>query len=355
MSVETNKQLEMGDRKTTNILLLIIVIPLVFYLLKTLSFIFIPLVAAMFIALLFLPLMRWFNKKRMPKAFSIGIILLIIASFFKIGGELIQLSSKEILATDSSFFIKAEDKLTTLMINVEDFFGVSFLQGETMVSSLIQKETIVRNFAPTLGIISNSVSKLLMTVFFIILLLAGSIDMQKLLSKTILKHHFASVRTFMKIEKDLIKFIKVKVLVSFLTGLFIGLACWGFGVSFPVFWGLFAFAINFLQMIGSVVTVALLALFAFVEMEATSVILLFTLTTAAIQALFGGVLEPVLMGKSFSINVITILIMLMLWGFIWGIPGLIMSIPISVFLKILSDQFESTKIISELVSGRIAA
>jgi predicted PurR-regulated permease PerM len=56
------------------------------------------------------------------------------------------------------------------------------------------------------------------------------------------------------------------------------------------------------------------------------------------------------MGKSFSINIIAVLIMLMFWGFLWGIPGLIMAIPITVFLKIIFEQFPSTKNISDLMS-----
>jgi predicted PurR-regulated permease PerM len=342
----------MNDRKTTNILLLILVVPLVFYLLKTLSFIFIPLVSSMFIALLFLPLMRWFKRQGVPKVMSIIIVILIIVTFFKLSGELVQLSSREILATDNTFFDKAKIKLTTLLNSLEVFFGVDFLQGEDALGSLIQKDTIIKNFAPTVGFITDTLSMTLITIFFVVLLLAGSIDMQKVINSTILKQHFSSVKTFMKVERELIKFIKVKFFVSLLTGLGIGIACWGFNVSFPIFWGLFAFMINFLQMIGSVITVVLLAIFAFVEIEATSMLFLFILTTTGVQTLFGGVLEPVFMGKSFSINVVTILIMLMLWGYVWGIPGLIMSIPITVFLKILFDQSDNTKVISELMSGK---
>ena len=342
----------MNDRKTTNILLLIIVVPVVFYLLKALSFIFVPLVSSMFIALVFLPLMRWFKGKGVPKILSLIMVILIIVTFFKLSGELIQLSSREILATDTAFFDKAKEKLTLLLTNIEVFFGVDFLQGEDALGSLIQKDTIIKNFAPTVGFITDTLTMILMTVFFVLLLLGGSIDMQKVLNNTILKQHFSSVKTFMKVERDLIKFIKVKFFISLFTGLGIGIACWGFGVSFPVFWGLFAFAINFLQMIGSVVTVIFLAIFAFVEIEIPSMLFLFILTITGIQVLFGGVLEPVFMGKSFRINIIVILIMLMLWGYIWGMPGLIMSIPITVFVKILFDQFQQTKIISELLSGK---
>ncbi len=345
----------MNDRKTTNILLMIIAVPLVFYLLQVLSFIFIPLVSAMFISLLFLPLMRWLKKKGVHKFLSVGLVMLIMIVFFKLVGELLQLSSREILATDSAFFDKAKNKLMALIVNVETFFGVNFLKGEDILGSFVQKETVTKSLAPTVGFLTNTLSMTLMTFFFVVLLLSGSIDMQKVLNDILLRQPVSSVKTFMKVEKELIRFVKVKFFVSLMTGLGIGLATWGFGVSFPIFWGLFAFAINFLQMIGSVITVVLLTIFAFVEIEAGSTLIFFVLSITGVQTLFGGVLEPIFMGKSFSINVIAILIMLMLWGFIWGIPGLIMSIPITVFLKILFEQFEGTKIISELLSGNPGA
>ena len=57
------------------------------------------------------------------------------------------------------------------------------------------------------------------------------------------------------------------------------------------------------------------------------------------------------MGKTFALNVITVLIMLMFWGYLWNIPGLIMSIPIKVFIRIILDQFPKTKIIADLMAG----
>jgi predicted PurR-regulated permease PerM len=96
---------------------------------------------------------------------------------------------------------------------------------------------------------------------------------------------------------------------------------------------------------------SILALFAFIELDPTGTLLFFIITITGVQVLFGGVLEPILMGKTFSLNVITILIMLMLWGYIWGIPGLIMSIPITVFIKIVLEQFPRTKMIADLMAG----
>lgn len=191
----------------------------------------------------------------------------------------------------------------------------------------------------------------LMTTFFVVLWLAESINIQKVLNSTILKQRHTSLKTFFKIEKDLIKFIKVKFFISLATGIGTGLACVFFDVSFPIFWGLFAFIINFVQMVGSIITVILLSIFAFIELDPTSTLFFFILSITGVQVLFGSILEPIFMGKSFSLNVITVLVMLMLWGFIWGVPGLIMAIPITVFIKIILDQFPETKVLSDILSG----
>ena len=341
----------MENRKTTNILLLIIVIPFIIYLLKILSFIFIPLVASMFISLLFLPLMRWFNKRKVPKFISIFVVILIFAALFKIGGELVKLSSREILATDTLFLQKAETKVLDLMTSIEQFFGIEYFnENDNIFTNLFQKESVSKYFGSTLDFISKTLTMTLMTAFFVILWLAESINFEKLLNNTILKQKYASVKTFMKIEKDLLTFIKVKIFVSLLTGIGTGLACVFFDVNFPIFWGLFAFIINFVQMVGSFVCVILLSLFAFVQLDTTSILFFFILSITGVQVLFGSILEPIFMGRSFSINIITILVMLMLWGYIWGIAGLIMAIPLTVFIKIILEKFPKTKVIAGFLS-----
>ncbi len=337
----------LNQTRTTNILLLIIVIPLVFYMLKILSFIFVPLVFSMFIALLFLPLMRWLTKRKVPKAVRILIVILFIFSGLLIGAELIHLSSRQIASADADFFVKAEDKITSSLAYLENVFGVELQKDKKILSQFVQKD----NLGSTVNFLRKSLTMVLMTAFFVVLLLAESINMHTILNSTILKQKYASIKAFMKIEKDLITFIKVKFLVSLLTGIGTGLACLFFDVSFPIFWGLFAFIINFVQMVGSIISVVLLSLFAIVELDPTSTLFFFIVAITGVQILFGGVLEPIFMGKSFSINIITVLVMLMFWGFLWGIPGLIMAIPITVFIKIILEQFPSTKRIADLLSG----
>ncbi len=342
----------MNERKTTNILLLVIAIPVIFYVLKLLGFIFIPLVFSMFIALLFLPLMRWLSKKHVPKVISLLIVIFIFGAFFKLSGEVIKLSSREIISSEADLFEQAESKINAIILPIENFFGVSREEEKSLTLHYLQKADLGKEFGNTFSILKSTLSILFMTAFFTLLWLAESLNFQKIMNDTFVRRKYSSIRVFRQIEKDIITFIKVKFIISFFTGLGFTIACYSFGVSFPIFWGLLAFAINFVQMIGSVISVILLSLFALIELDPSGTLALFILVITGVQVIMGGILEPIFMGKSFSINVITIVVMLMFWGFIWGIPGLILSIPITVFLKIVMEQNPKTKVFSDLMSGK---
>ena len=342
------------DIKAIRKLLLIIIVPFVLYLLNVLSIIFIPLVFALFGALLFMPLMRWFQRKKIPNFLGIIVVVIFISGGLKIGYEIIHLSGKELTSTNKDFYAKFDKKLNDVIAPVVDFIGVEPDDDQTDLEALVNNEqfssSLFGNFGNTLNFTRKFVSMLLMTIFFMVLLLAGSMDIQKVMQLLIFKQRFASVKTFRQIERDILKFIIVKFLLSLFTGLGFGLACYFFGVSFPLFWGLFAFAINFIQMIGSVISVIVLSAFALVELDQTGTLLFFILVISGVQILFGGILEPILMGKSFSINTVTVLIMLALWGFIWGIPGLILSIPITALVKKILEQFPSTAVYARIMS-----
>lgn len=335
-------------------LLLIIVVPLVMYLLSVLSIIFIPLTFALFAALLFSPLMRWFKRKGVPNFIGVIVVLLIVTTGFKGAYEMVQLTGKELASADEDFRNKFNERLNDVVTPVVDFMGIHPGEEETNLQALLNNEKISANLFGNVGnslnMVKNFVSMLLMTLFFMVLLLAGSVNMQKVMQLLIFKQLYASVKTFRQIEKDIFKFIVVKFLLSLFTGIGFSLACYAFDVSFPIFWGVFAFLINFIQMIGSVISVVVLTLFAFVELNVSGTLLFFIIVITGVQAFFGGILEPILMGKSFSINTVTVLIMLALWGFIWGIPGLILSIPLTALIKKIMEKFPGTAVYARIMS-----
>jgi predicted PurR-regulated permease PerM len=342
------------DIKAIKKLLLIFAVPFILYLLNVLSIIFIPLVFALFGALLFMPLMRWFQRKKIPNFIGIIVVVIFISGGLKVGFEVIKLSGKEITSTNKDFYKKFDNKLNDIVAPLIGFLGIEVEEGQTDLEALLSdkhvEDNLFGNVGNTLNFTRKFISMLLMTIFFMILLLAGSVNIQKVMELLIFKQKFASIRIFKQIEQDILKFIIVKFLLSLFTGIGFGLACYAFDVSFPLFWGLFAFGINFIQMIGSVISVIVLTAFALVEITTSGTLVFFILTISGVQILFGGILEPILMGKSFSINTVTVLIMLALWGFIWGIPGLILSIPITALIKKIMEQFPNTAVYARIMS-----
>lgn len=335
-------------------LLLIIVVPLVMYLLSVLSIIFIPLTFGLFAALVFSPMMRWFSRKGVPNIIGVIVALLIVSIGIKGAYEMVQITGKELSNADDDFTEKLNDRINDLVSPIVDMMGIEPAEEENNLQALMNDEKISSNLFGNVGsglnMAKNFVSMLLMTLFFMVLLLAGSVNMQKVMQLLIFKQRHASVKTFRQIEKDIFKFIVVKFILSFFTGLSFSLACYAFDVSFPIFWGVFAFLINFIQMVGSVISVVVLTLFAMVELNLGGSLLFFILVITGIQVLFGGILEPILMGKSFSINTVTVLIMLALWGFIWGIPGLILSIPLTALIKKILEKFPGTAVYARIMS-----
>lgn len=345
----------MNELKTIKRILLILVIPLVFYVLHILKFIFIPLMGAILLALLFMPLMRWMDKRKVPKIIAVITSVVLMVVGVSTAFLLVRLSAQEILSADSGFWEKLTTKLDTLFTMVLNTLGVESLQGMTTFSDLIQSEgvtnAIFSSSGETISSMGSTVTMLLMTLFFLVLLISGSMNVQQIMERTIFNQQsFPSIRTYRLIEKSMVKFIKVKFILSLLTGIGFSLACVYFDVSFPLFWGVFTFAINFVQMIGSIISTVLLTLFALAEMEPSGTLLVFALTITGVQVLFGSILEPIFMGKTFSINTITVLIVLMFWGFLWGIPGMILSIPLTVLIKTILEQFPKTRIIANIMS-----
>jgi len=346
--------MKLNEISTTNRLLLIIVIPLIFYILKVLYFIFAPLMFAFFISLLFIPLLRRMSKKGVPKILALIVVMVIIAGVLFGAVKLVSLTGEEILDGKEALFQKLDSKVGKLVAPFAENLKIGMEDESSAIKSILMKDQVSQHlfgsFGNTFRFVQQTLVMILMTLFFLVLLLAGSINFKVLIENTLIMRRTQTVKTYLEIERSVVKFLKVKFLMSFFTGLGFGIIAWYFGLSFPLFWGLFAFAINFVQMIGSVIATALAIIFAFIELESPGTILLVSILFTGVQVLFGSVIEPVMMGKSFSINVLTVLVMLMFWGYLWGVPGLILSIPITVLIKTLLENFSGGKKLARFMS-----
>lgn len=335
---------------TTNKLLILLVLPVIVFVLKELSNIFVPLVIATFFTLLFMPFMRWTASKHIPRWVAILIIFFIFFVIIRFCIWILQLTSSEFRSTDPQTWLLIQSRASEIISRFLSVIGID----ETIFKEHLQEFDLATTLYENLGTVFQTIRKtatiIFMSVFFLILLLSSSFKAQNLLQLALFKDKMPSVRTYVTIEKSISKFIFVKVLISLATGISFSILCYCFGVKFAIFWGVLAFVLNFIQMIGSIISTAIMCLFALTQIPTMSMLVLFVVLAIALQLLFGSVLEPIFMGKTFSINTVTIIIMLFVWGYIWNIPGMILAVPLTVMVKTILEHFSKTRPIAEMMS-----
>lgn len=344
----------MNQLSTTNKLLTGFAVVLGFYILKELSFIFAPLMLAFILTLLFMPMMRRLIRRGMHRLLALSMVTTLVVLIGLGFALVLKLSGQQIIENKDAVFEKFDSRLGHAIAPYAGLLGIEPTNDKSVTLTLIESkqinELIFGNFAQTLGSVQRTLTFLFLTLFFLVLLLTGSINLEKLMGQTLFKTKTRSVKTYIAIEKNVVKFLEVKAFVSLLTGIAFGLISWFLGISFPLFWGLMAFVLNFVQMIGSVVVTVLVILFAFVDLNSATAVLLAAGFFTGTQLLLGSVLEPILMGKSFRINILAVLFMLMFWGYMWGVPGIIVSIPVTVVIKTMLEQFRPTQTLARLFS-----
>ncbi len=159
-------------------------------------------------------------------------------------------------------------------------------------------------------------------------------------------------QTLGKIEKSISSYFGLKTLVSLVTGGLSFIVLFFIGVEAPVFWAFLIFILNFIPTIGSLIATffpAIFALFQFGELTAPLIILI---VVGLIQIIVGNYLEPRIMGSSMNISPLVTIIALSFWGVIWGITGMILSVPITVVMIIIFSQFKKTRSVAVMLSEK---
>lgn len=137
-------------------------------------------------------------------------------------------------------------------------------------------------------------------------------------------------------------------IISGITGLITALVGWAFGVRDPQLWGLLAFVLNYVPNLGAAVAVILPSLVLAFDAGAGRALAL-AACLAAVQAFFGSWLEPRLQSRSFGISPLIAVVSVLVWGWVWGIGGALLAVPLTVFLVTLLETSPRWEWLAELV------
>ncbi len=152
------------------------------------------------------------------------------------------------------------------------------------------------------------------------------------------------------ITRQIGRYLVVKVIISSLTGFFVWMLLFFMGIDFPLVWGVLAFFLNFIPNIGSTVLVVFASIQALVQFyPSMGMFVAVLISMLAIQIVFGNILEPNIQGNSLNLSPVVILFCLIFWGWLWGIAGALLSVPITVIIKIVCENISFLKPVSIMI------
>ncbi|HPU15444.1 MAG TPA: AI-2E family transporter [Polymorphobacter sp.] len=153
------------------------------------------------------------------------------------------------------------------------------------------------------------------------------------------------------IAKKFQTYMRVRGVASVLTGISTALFAYAIGLQLPLVWGVLAFILNFIPFIGPLLVVVPAMIFAAVQFGSWQMVLLVAAGMTAIQFVIGSYLEPIMAGTAVSVSPFLVLLSVFLWGFLWGIPGAFIGVPMTIAILTVCEQRPSTRWIAELLAG----
>jgi predicted PurR-regulated permease PerM len=321
------------------------------------SDIVLPLIFAIVLKLLLQPALRLLERLHIPRI--LASLLLILTLFGSIVGLVTAVSGPAgtwaaklpegipRLEERLSFLRAPINTLQRFVQQVDDFGGTgpssnaaTFAQGPTLLTKLF---TGTRNFA----------SGFFTTVLFLFfLLVSGDIFLLRLVE---ILPHFGSKRQVVEIsqqiERDISAYLVTITIMNAAVGIVMALTMWLTGVDQPILWGMVAFLLNYVPIIGTALGVVIFLFAGLVSVDTLWQAFVPAGVYIGLHLIEGETLTPMLLARRFTLNPVLVIISLVFWLWMWGIPGAILSVPMLATAKIICDRIRALAAFGHFLEG----
>lgn len=297
--------------------------------LKAASQIVVPFMLSVFIAIICTPAMSSLRRRKVPTWLSILLVVLVILVGISSIAVLVGASLDD-FSNQLPNYKKRFAEEASIIIQVLNGFGLHVSYDQ--VKGYIDPSALMQMVANALRGLGSALTNFILVVMIVIFILFEAVELPKKLS---LAFNDAS-KSMGKLEsftKSVNRYLVIKTLVSMLTGVLITFFMWVLGVDFPILWGVCAFLLNFVPNIGSIIAAVPAVLLAFVQLGSLSAGLVAGVFLM-VNLIVGNVIEPRYMGRGLGLSTLVVFLSLLLWGWVFGPVGMLLSIPLTIILKL---------------------
>ncbi|MEP7706210.1 AI-2E family transporter [Paraglaciecola sp. 25GB23A] len=328
------------------VLLILASIVIVLAGIKAASVIVVPFLLSLFIAMACSPVVTWAISKKVPRSIAVVLVILMIVVFGFILAGLVGQSMNEFSQNLPKYRAQLVDEFAWLIGQAQNF-NLKF-DKQQILSYLDpgMAMNMVSNLLSSLGgVLTNFLLILLIVVFM--LFEADSIPK---------KVHIALDDPDMKIQQidkflvSVKNYLAIKTLVSLGTGLVIGLWLYFLGLDHVLLWAMLAFLLNYIPNIGSIIAAIPAVLLAVVQLGSGSAGLV-ALGYIMTNTIMGNIVEPRYMGRGLGLSTLVVFLSLIFWGWLLGTVGMLLSVPLTMIVKIALESNPNTRWIALLLAS----
>jgi predicted PurR-regulated permease PerM len=347
-----------ADRTTTYILLGILLLLTIGFLYVARDFL-LPISIAFLFALVLNPVVRWLRRRGIPAPATATAFVLFLLFGFMTVGYLLSGPIAAIVADAPRIGAEIQEKFAVLRRPIEAINRAT-AQIEAIVSPAEGDERVVVKDASglALGYLATDAGQRLAAiglslVLLLFVLASGDLFQEKLIKVLpTLSDKKRALRIARDIEREVSRYLFTVTFINIGVGAVVGIAFWIIGMPSPVLWGLATALANFLPYIGP----AIMAIAAFgigvVAFDTIGQTLLPPLVFIAVATIEGQIVTPMIVGQRHALNAVVILVSIAFWGWIWGIIGALIAVPMLVTAKVFADYVDGFRPFGEFLGAR---
>jgi|TARA_B110000305_G_scaffold67898_1_gene76178 predicted PurR-regulated permease PerM len=244
------------------------------------------------------------------------------------------------------------DNINGLINLVNEKFKIDFQSYiETQYTEISLASLAEMLFDAVSKIISSTLMILIFAIFIFLEETHFSHKLKQFLSESSSDFHGLN-STLSKIEWSVAKYLGIKTMSSFITGLLSFIVFYFCDLNFAIFWAFLIFILNYIPTIGSLLATLFPVVFSLLQFGDFSIALIILFVVGSIQVVIGNIIEPKWMGNSMNISPLVSILSLMFWGLIWGTTGMIVSVPFTVVIIIILSEIQYTRPLAILLSEK---
>jgi predicted PurR-regulated permease PerM len=326
------------------------------YTLKIASAFFIPVVLAMLLSFLFASTIRTLQRFWVPPPLGAVLVVGCLLGALGVGFYRLALPARDWMAKLPEAARQIESKLKDVKQSVRDVTKAGQEVDRLTQFDIEEKTQKVEVRKPSLGeslleptqdiLVGSGI--VLVLLFF--LLASGDRFLRKLV--TVLprfEDKKAAVEISRQIEQDISTYLLAITVVNTVFGLAVATAMFFLGMPNPLLWGVMAGLLHFIPFLGAVIGISVVTLVAAVTLDGIGAILLVPTAYFSLNIIEEYIVLPLVMGRRLMLNPVVVLVWLIFWTWLWGVPGALMAVPLLAIVKIICDHVEPIGAFAEFI------